>query len=434
MQAEWNASGTLQPYLINVQGYDTKIEATLPSILGKLTSLTLLILESNLFYGTIPSQWGGMTSMKMLLINGNRISGTLPEELSSWSSVTWIDLSWNLLTGTLPSSYCSFSSLVSVFLHSNELSGSIPSCWERSLHSLEIFDIANTSISGSLPKFNSPNLKSLYFEDTEISGEIPFEWNQYPNLKDVTIPQSVYGCLPSCSNQVDSCIIGGSLSCSCLNYCIGYCNTSFQYPLVVPCCNQPPGTLCNNGTLYIPTHSTITAPPIISGSLVVGAFTTLILRDAISVLGFVTLNETSSLVISLIDDAFANPTAMAVSGNIQFEGTLQITSNKTSFPNLITFSSRTGNFTHVFLNNQQVENCRIVYETAFSIKSSCDEGLGQLESKSYSALIGGIVGGVVFLVATFGVIYLLYQCKQETLMIRRLTVPAPVPPNPTPKT
>lgn len=120
-----------------------RITGTIPTEIGTLTSLSVLMLGANALSGTLPTELGLLTSLWALVLQGsqyigpaaiddsrmgNQISGTLPTELGRLSQLTQIALYHNRLSGTIPAeAFGTLTSMVGLRLGQNAISGSIPS-------------------------------------------------------------------------------------------------------------------------------------------------------------------------------------------------------------------------------------------------------------------------------------------------------------------
>lgn len=80
------------------------INGTLPTELGRMTSLLELDVSGNLLTGTIPTELGDMRSLSLLDINNNGITGTIPSELGKLEAIEQLSFAENPgITGTVPS-------------------------------------------------------------------------------------------------------------------------------------------------------------------------------------------------------------------------------------------------------------------------------------------------------------------------------------------
>ncbi len=125
---------------------DAALRATIPSELGKLNTLEVLVLRKNNIYGTIPLQLAELPRLEILDLSLNQITGTLPKfksknlkdlslsfnQISGELGSDWpiehermveLDLSWNKLTGIIPSSIGSMKAVRNLRLSGNNLYG-----------------------------------------------------------------------------------------------------------------------------------------------------------------------------------------------------------------------------------------------------------------------------------------------------------------------
>jgi hypothetical protein len=64
------------------------LTGSIPSEIGNLSRLTVLILRWCNFSGTIPSEIGLLTNMETIQWEGNNFDGTLPEELNNLTELS----------------------------------------------------------------------------------------------------------------------------------------------------------------------------------------------------------------------------------------------------------------------------------------------------------------------------------------------------------
>jgi hypothetical protein len=101
----------------------TGLAGTLPTELGKITTLQHFDVDSNLLKGTIPTQFGLWTDLKILWLGVNGLTGTLPTELSQLTAADVLYFSSNLLTGTLPTELAQMTSVIEFHVDDNLLNG-----------------------------------------------------------------------------------------------------------------------------------------------------------------------------------------------------------------------------------------------------------------------------------------------------------------------
>ena len=145
-------SGTIPSFLGNLYNLQmlilkSRLSGTMPSELWNLKKLIMFKVNVYSLSGTIPSEIGTLTLLRSLDLSGNRLSGSIPSEIVSLSSLQWLNLDNNALTGSLSLSLPSMTSLRTVSLRRNWMSGTIPSEYENVKF---LLDISDNSFSGFL--------------------------------------------------------------------------------------------------------------------------------------------------------------------------------------------------------------------------------------------------------------------------------------------
>ncbi|KXS09176.1 L domain-like protein [Gonapodya prolifera JEL478] len=142
------------------------------SVLSGLPNLRKIYLSKNQFSGSL-SWLSTMTQVREIFIAHNQFSGTFPD-LTRLSSLTYLDAGSNYFTGLLPSTLA-FPNLTRYDVSQNpRLSGTLPSSVFK-LPQLETLSVYSTSIGGTVDAAlsNQTNLRTLYLDDTLISGPLP---------------------------------------------------------------------------------------------------------------------------------------------------------------------------------------------------------------------------------------------------------------------
>ncbi|KAI3450217.1 hypothetical protein Pfo_006882 [Paulownia fortunei] len=121
--------------------------------LGKLDSLRVLSLRSNLLSGNLPSDILSLPSLHYLFLQHNHFYGDIPTSLSPQLAV--LDLSFNSLTGSIPLTFQNLTQLTALSLNNNSLSGSIPDLGKRLRRVNLSYNHLNGTIPSSLQKFPS---------------------------------------------------------------------------------------------------------------------------------------------------------------------------------------------------------------------------------------------------------------------------------------
>ncbi|XP_075515310.1 putative inactive receptor kinase At5g58300 [Primulina tabacum] len=114
--------------------------------LGKLQSLRVLSLRSNLLSGNLPSDILSLPSLRYLFLQNNRFSGEIPTLLPPRLNV--LDLSFNSFTGSIPITIQNLTELTALNLQNNSLSGPCP---DLGLLPLKRFNLSYNHLTGTIP-------------------------------------------------------------------------------------------------------------------------------------------------------------------------------------------------------------------------------------------------------------------------------------------
>jgi len=151
------------------------LSGSLPSSIGKLTSLDVLDLSGNRLVDSIPASIGNLINLTQLNFSANHLSGKIPTSLSKLANLWNLNFGANQLSGNIPSSLSKLKNLYLLLLSVNNLSGSIPSSLGNltNLGALELYDNQlNGSVPSALGKLN--NLVELTLSYNQLSGNISF--------------------------------------------------------------------------------------------------------------------------------------------------------------------------------------------------------------------------------------------------------------------
>ncbi|EOA13044.1 hypothetical protein CARUB_v10026045mg [Capsella rubella] len=117
-----------------------------PNTLGKLESLRILSLRSNLLSGYLPPDIHSLPSLDYIYLQHNNFSGEVPPFVSPQLNI--LDLSFNSFTGKIPATFQKLKQLTGLSLQNNKLSGPIPNLDTVSLRRL---NLSNNHLNGSIP-------------------------------------------------------------------------------------------------------------------------------------------------------------------------------------------------------------------------------------------------------------------------------------------
>ena len=143
-----------------------------------------LFLSQNQLDGSIPTWLGRLTSLQQLYLSQNQLTGSIPTELENLTDLQRLYLNNNMLTGAIPTELETLTQLREFYLGDNQLTGTIPT-WLGDLANLEYLNLSNNSLNGTIPTElgNLTSLQSLFLQDNGLSEEIPTELGNLTNLE-----------------------------------------------------------------------------------------------------------------------------------------------------------------------------------------------------------------------------------------------------------
>ncbi|CAI5965689.1 unnamed protein product, partial [Closterium sp. NIES-65] len=240
---QWIASLTRLTHLDVTGKLHVHRSASFPTKWIALTRLETLRAGLNGFTGSIPSTISALTVLTILDLYGNNISGSIPAGISELPRLHALDLSHNQLTsmpstlnwgghfsmahnqlqGPLPSALVS-TDFVTLELQGNAFSGSLPNFALWKYPYLEILDVSDNQLSGSLPD-SITRLALLYrlgLGGNNLSGVIPASLGGLTDLSylnvsgtGLTCPANGSKCLVKQSNTTGFCRLCFSFCASC---------------------------------------------------------------------------------------------------------------------------------------------------------------------------------------------------------------------------
>ncbi|OAD21982.1 receptor protein kinase-like protein, partial [Candidatus Thiomargarita nelsonii] len=141
----WFGVGCAGGHVRAIEVRDNQLSGSIPSELGNLSNLLLLILSNNQLSGSIPWEFGNLSQLEGLFLNNNQLSGSIPAELANMIDLWNMGMSNNQLSGSFR--------ILFIHLDNNELCGNIP----LSLMKLETTDL-NLSLGYNHLTASSPAL------------------------------------------------------------------------------------------------------------------------------------------------------------------------------------------------------------------------------------------------------------------------------------
>mmetsp|Transcript_51450 Transcript_51450/g.124220 ORF Transcript_51450/g.124220 Transcript_51450/m.124220 type:complete len:509 (+) Transcript_51450:213-1739(+) len=176
----------------------------LPSQMGALINLEKIRLSYNLFEGALESGdqpvIGGMTKLTHLEIESNFLTGDLPTAISQMPQLVYLYMRRNDMTFNLDFMKAGQNrDMFALWLDSNGLTGSIPT--EIALMpDLASLSLTNSTLSGPIPTElgTLTNLRRLWLYNNKLTGNIPTQLNQLSQLEVVELHSNdLVGDMPS---------------------------------------------------------------------------------------------------------------------------------------------------------------------------------------------------------------------------------------------
>lgn len=183
---------------------DRGLGGSIPTELGRLSSLTYLNLRRNDLTGPIPTELDSLTNLRVLNLHSNELSGTIPD-LSSMTRLEQLYLANNSLNGGLPEWLGGMARVKELWLWGNELEGSIPDL--SGMTALDRLKLQDNQLTGGVPAWfgNMTNLRYLYLHRNLLDGEIPAELGGMTKLRYVWLHSNkLTGEIPAELGDLDS--------------------------------------------------------------------------------------------------------------------------------------------------------------------------------------------------------------------------------------
>jgi Leucine-rich repeat (LRR) protein len=152
-----------------------QIGGSIPSEVGNITSLELLLLNGNLLTGPLPDTIGFLPNLNRIQIDQNHISGPIPKSFANLNKTKHFHMNNNSLSGQIPPELSRLPSLVHLLLDNNNLSGYLPAELAQ-LPNLLIIQLDNNNFSGSSipPSYgNITTLLKLSLRNCSLEGPAP---------------------------------------------------------------------------------------------------------------------------------------------------------------------------------------------------------------------------------------------------------------------
>ncbi|KAE8729509.1 putative disease resistance protein [Hibiscus syriacus] len=192
---------------------NNKLSGDLSRIQGWGDYVEVIELSINSMTGTLPNQTSQFLRLNTFKVSNNTLQGTLPEILGTYPEFKVVDLSLNRLNGSLLHCFFMSTKLTDLNLSGDNFTGSIPlqeiknmllvssaknlslvtldlpiNSLTRSLspeiakfHSLEVLNLSNIKLEGSIPDKLPSELKGFNVSFNNFSGTVPDNLREFPD-------------------------------------------------------------------------------------------------------------------------------------------------------------------------------------------------------------------------------------------------------------
>ncbi|XP_027179698.1 probable leucine-rich repeat receptor-like protein kinase At5g63930 isoform X2 [Coffea eugenioides] len=160
-----------------------ELKGQIPPLIGNLTKLRKLLLDTNKLSGPIPDS----IDLESLTLQENFLTGHIPNNIGNLRALKELDLSNNFLTGGIPFSMNKLNSISSIFLGNNQLEGEIPfPSSPGQMSSLAFLRLNDNHLTGRLPLFfgHLKSLQRVILDNNQIEGPIH---SNFSDLKALTM-------------------------------------------------------------------------------------------------------------------------------------------------------------------------------------------------------------------------------------------------------
>ncbi|XP_065631397.1 probable leucine-rich repeat receptor-like serine/threonine-protein kinase At3g14840 isoform X7 [Quercus suber] len=141
----------------------------------KITTLKILSIESNQFYGNVPTELGNLVNLEYLEIQASGLEGPIPPSISALSTLTELRISDLFGEGSKFPSLPGMTNMSRLLLRSCNIYGPIPPNISD-LEQLQILDLSFNRLEGNVPDLGGlAKLEIVFLTSNLLTGSIP-EW------------------------------------------------------------------------------------------------------------------------------------------------------------------------------------------------------------------------------------------------------------------
>ncbi|KAL5555171.1 hypothetical protein UlMin_037407 [Ulmus minor] len=163
--------------LRNLSLSGNKINGTIPTWIGEITSLTSLLLEENDMEGVLPQNLGNLISLERLFLSSNNFNGEIPETFGKLRNLTDLKIS-DLNGSSMPfPDLENLTSLKILILRNCLIRGEIPIYIGNNFTELDELDLSSNQLNGVIPESlqRIDKLRFMFLTNNSLTGEVP-EW------------------------------------------------------------------------------------------------------------------------------------------------------------------------------------------------------------------------------------------------------------------
>lgn len=162
------------------------LQSTIPVVLNQCTSLLIMRLENNKFFGKLEGIFtADMMALENLDLSDNNLSGNIPQGIFDLPSINTIALSLNCFEGTLPHDICSARNVSVLAMDGLGAASNCKNAISVPLSGVSLF----TALEGSIPPcvWALPLLQVLHMTGNGFTGTISETLSPNTLLKNVAI-------------------------------------------------------------------------------------------------------------------------------------------------------------------------------------------------------------------------------------------------------